>query len=234
VDGTPAHRRSALPVLLALAAGLLGFLLLGELVRAGATAAVDSWLVSALRRPEALGTPRGPIWWQSAARDLTSLGGNLVVGLVAMVAAGLLVSRRELERALFVLALWSSAAALARLLQLLYGRARPELVPQLIEVAAPSFPSSHAMVSAAVYLSWAMLLGSTQPRRSVRLYLLAAAIVVTALVGLTRVYLGVHYPTDVLAGWLAGALWALAGGLAARGLPQPRAREARCRQPPGL
>jgi undecaprenyl-diphosphatase len=105
-----------------------------------------------------------------------------------------------------------------------YARARPVLVPHLTEVADTSFPSGHAMGSAAVYLSLGLLLARVLRRRIEKTYAIASAMLLTLLVGASRVYLGVHYPTDVLAGWLAGIAWALACGAVAEWIDRRRRR----------
>src|SRR5204862_596450 len=88
-------------------------------------------------------------------------------------------------------------------------RERPIVVPHLREVSTPSFPSGHAMISAVVYLTLGMMLMQTVRGRWTKLYCLICALMMTFLVGVSRIYLGVHYPTDVLAGWMLGLSWAL-------------------------
>jgi len=111
--------------------------------------------------------------------------------------------------ALFVLAASAGGWALNALLKELFQRARPEVVPHLRDVMSLSFPSGHAMISASVYLTLGALLMRVAERRATKIYCMAMAMLVTVLVGSSRVYLGVHYPTDVLAGWLVGLSWAL-------------------------
>lgn len=101
----------------------------------------------------------------------------------------------------------SIAVALAKAL---FGRARPDLIDHLVEVGSASFPSGHSANSAIVYLTLAILLTQIVPRRAQRLYLIGVAVALTAAIGLSRVYLGVHWPSDVLAGWAFGTLWAMA------------------------
>jgi undecaprenyl-diphosphatase len=112
--------------------------------------------------------------------------------------------------------------ALAGLLKLVYSRPRPALVPHLVEVTSSSFPSGHATDSALVYLTLAALLAGTVPERSLRIYLIGVAILLTLLIGVSRVYLGVHWPSDVVAGWTFGAAWALGWSLLySRIVPRP-------------
>jgi undecaprenyl-diphosphatase len=102
------------------------------------------------------------------------------------------------------------------LLKRLFARPRPTVVPHLTEVMTESFPSGHAMLSAIVYLTLGALLAQLVQRRRLKAYLVGVALGLTLLIGLTRVYLGVHYPTDVLGGWMAGLGWALVTALVAR------------------
>ena len=116
------------------------------------------------------------------------------------------------------------------LLKRVFDRPRPTVVPQLIVETSPSFPSGHAMMSAVIYLTLGTLLAQLCPRWRERVYVLTVAGVLAVLIGLTRLYLGVHYPTDVLAGWTVGLAWALTSGLLARGLRR-RSPELRAEAP---
>lgn len=118
----------------------------------------------------------------------------------------------------FMLAAIIGGVVVSTLLKSLFDRPRPDLVPHLSHVYTSSFPSGHSMLSAIVYLTLGSLLAAVMPSRKLKVYVLAVAIIVTVVVGASRVYLGVHYPTDVLAGWLAGLVWALLCWLIARWL----------------
>jgi undecaprenyl-diphosphatase len=98
---------------------------------------------------------------------------------------------------------------LSNLLKWSYARPRPDLVPAIVQVYSASFPSGHATMSAVTYLALGVLLAEVHPARRFKLYFISLALVITVAVGLSRIYLGVHYPTDVLAGWCIGAAWAL-------------------------
>jgi undecaprenyl-diphosphatase len=104
---------------------------------------------------------------------------------------------------------------LSALLKDAFGRARPDLVPHGVEVHTLSFPSGHAMLAAATYLTLGALLARVQPHPRVKTYVLTVAAVLTVLIGVSRVHLGVHWPSDVLAGWCVGAAWALLCWMAA-------------------
>ncbi len=197
-------------VLLALVAGgMLGFAgLAGEMIE-GDYRAVDRAVLLALRTPADPGRPIGAAWVEKAALDVTALGSVTVLTLISVFVVGYLLLAGERRPALLVAIAAGGGSLLVRLLKSGFDRPRPDLVPHLIEVTSPSFPSGHAMGSAMVYLTLGALLARVQHRRRLRLYFPAVAVVLTVLIGTTRVYLGVHWPTDVVAGWLAGACWAL-------------------------
>ena len=151
----------------------------------------------------------GPAWLPKVAADITALGGGVVLTLVVAIVAGFLLVQRLWLTALAV-ALASLTGGWA--VDLIKGqvlRARPDLVPHLVDVHGYSFPSGHATSSAVVYLTLAALAGQVTPDRIARRYLLAVAVLLVGAIGCSRVYLGVHWPSDVLAGWSFGTLWAL-------------------------
>jgi undecaprenyl-diphosphatase len=205
---TPLEFAVLLGLLLA-AAALLGFVALAGEVLEGDTHAFDRAMMLALRNPADLGDPIGPRWLEEVARDVTSLGGNAILIAVTLAVIGFLVLLRRSSAALLVAVSVGGGTALSSLLKLGFQRPRPDLVPHAVEVYTASFPSGHAMLSAVVYLTLGALLMRVQPLWRVKLYVLALAVLATLLVGMSRVYLGVHWPTDVLAGWCVGAGWAL-------------------------
>ena len=139
---------------------------------------------------------------------MTALGGPTVIWLVVSSVIGFLCLQARYRTALMVALAAGSGEMLNQLLKLLFMRPRPSVVPHLRDVASPSFPSGHAMESAIVYLTLGVMLMRVAERRLTKIYCLGVAIVVTFLVGASRVFLGVHYPTDVLGGWILGFLWA--------------------------
>jgi undecaprenyl-diphosphatase len=194
---------------LALVILLLGFAQLSDLVLEGDTQHFDERVLSALRSDDDPGRPVGPVWLHEAAIDVTALGGGWVLGLVVLAIVGFLALQGMRRTALFVAVSTIGGWVLNGLLKEVFQRPRPEVVPHLREVLTLSFPSGHAMTSAAVYLTLGALLMRIATRRATKIYCMAMAMLLTVLVGSSRVYLGVHYPTDVLAGWLAGLSWAL-------------------------
>ncbi len=150
----------------------------------------------------------GPGWLEEAGRDFTALGGVSVLVFLTAVVVAFLSMQGKGHAAVFVVVAVASGVLLSTLLKLGFDRARPDLVPHGSIVYSASFPSGHSMMSAVTYLTLGALLARVQPRRRLKVFLLSVAVLLTVLVGVSRVYLGVHWPTDVLAGWTAGAAWA--------------------------
>lgn len=198
-----------LAALFVLASALLGFALISDWVGAGKTHGFDRSVLLLFRVTGDPAQPIGPWWVEIAARDITALGGMTVVSLVSLVAAGYLAVDRRYGSAALVLITVGSAMLAGTYLKLGFDRPRPDLVPHGVTVETLSFPSSHAMMSAVTYLTLGALLAQSQSDRRHAVYVMAVATTLTLLIGLTRVYLGVHWPTDVLAGWCVGTAWAM-------------------------
>ncbi len=195
--------------LVVIAVALLTFAGLAVEVMEGDTLGFDRLILLALRSPSDPNNPIGPRWLGEVARDITGLGSLVVLTGVTLAVAGYLALIGKWSDALLVLAAVGGGAALSTLLKLAFQRPRPDIVPHAVQVYTASFPSGHAMLSAVTYLTLGALLVRMQARRSVKAYVLTLAILTTLLVGVSRMYLGVHWPTDVLAGWCIGAAWAL-------------------------
>lgn len=184
------------------------FVKLADEVIEGETDAFDRTILLALRNPADLSDPIGPAWFEEAARDVTGLGGHTVLVLVTLASLAYLLMARKRSAALLLLAAVVGGMLLSTLLKLGFERPRPDLVPHGARVYTASFPSGHAMLSAATYLTLGALLARVEQRRRIKIFLLGLAVLLTVLVGTSRVYLGVHWPSDVLAGWCGGAAWA--------------------------
>jgi undecaprenyl-diphosphatase len=206
-----AREVGTLAALLLAAGGVWSFIELADEVLEGETTTVDERLLLVLRAPDDTRDPLGPPWAEEIARDVTSLGGVGVLALLTGAAAGFLVLQRRRRLAAYLVAAVVSGTGVSTLLKVGFGRERPplDLVDPGQVVYTSSFPSGHSMLSAVVFLTLGALLASAQTNWRMRLYLIGLAIFLTVLVGVSRVYLGVHWPTDVLAGWMAGAAWAL-------------------------
>lgn len=197
------------PILLGIISlvGLL-FVWLGSEIGEGETRRFDSRILLALRQSGDLAQPAGPHWLQASMLDLTALGGGTILTLVTLVAIGSLLAQRKRAEALFIAFAVGGGGLLNDLLKIGYARPRPDLVAHLVEVSSASFPSGHAMNSAVTYLTLGVLLARAVPDRSLKIFVLWVGVLLTLIVGFSRVYLGVHWPTDVLAGWAVGSAWA--------------------------
>lgn len=206
-----AQAREVAPVWLAFAipALLLGFGIVIALVKSGDTSSFDRYVLVLFRRPDDLGALLGPPWLQEAARDVTSLGSESVLGLISLLTLGYVWLSRQAGTARFFAGSIVGGQILSFGLKLLFERPRPELVPHAARVFTASFPSSHAMLSAVTYLTLGCVLARFLRRRDQRVYVSCVAVLLTCLIGVSRLYLGVHWPTDVLAGWVIGSAWAL-------------------------
>ncbi|TCZ61032.1 phosphatase PAP2 family protein [Roseicella aquatilis] len=205
-----AGRREFLPIALlggAAGAAWVFLALAGEVVE-GEMRAFDERLLLALRTSTDSSNPLGPPWLEEVGRDLSALGGTgVMVLLVVSVTLFLALARRQAE-AMTLTAAAMGATAIELTLKGWYGRPRPDLVPHGARVFTASFPSGHATLSAAVFLTAGALLAHAEPDLRLKVYFSSLAVLLTVLVGASRVYLGVHWPTDVLAGWVLGAGWA--------------------------
>ena len=156
------------------------------------------------------GQPRGPWWLHEAAADITSLGGIAVLTLFAVVALGMLLILRKWLSALLLLIGLAGGVALSEGLKALFQRERPPAAFQAVETLNASFPSGHALLSTVFYLTVAVMMTRAFPRRRLKAYVLGVGMAFALMVGLTRVYLGAHWASDVMAGWCVGAAWAMA------------------------
>nr|WP_299242234.1 phosphatase PAP2 family protein [uncultured Halomonas sp.] len=205
--------------------GVWGFIELADTVMEGETRSLDERILLAFRTPGDLTDPLGPGWIEELGRDFTALGGVGVLVFITLITFGFLLLSRYYRASMFLLASVGGGLLASTLLKLLFDRPRPDLVSHGSIVYTASFPSGHSMMAAVTYLTLAALLIRIQPRWRLKAYLLLAALLVTVLVGISRVYMGVHWPTDVLAGWTAGAVWASLCWLIARWLQQRGAVE---------
>ncbi|MBO1073288.1 phosphatase PAP2 family protein [Roseomonas marmotae] len=209
------------------AGGLFAFAQISDQVWEGDTQGFDQAVLLALRNPADLADPIGPQWLEIMFRDFTSLGSHAVLGLIGLLAFGyLMLERKRLSAGLLAFS-FAGGMVLNSLLKLGFSRPRPDLVAHLVEVHTASFPSGHAMLSAVCYLTLGTLLAGAAEGRRLKAYILGTAIGLMVLVGVSRVYLGVHWPTDVLAGWCLGAAWAMGCWLALRALLLRRNRRMR-------
>lgn len=222
------RRNVDLFMLVALAVIVIAGWLVTELadeVLEGTTQQYDEWVLRQLRTPGDMTDPIGPKWFEDMWRDITALGSFTVLALVTIACAGYLLMRRRYRMLALLAAATVGGLAVSLLLKNLFARPRPEFASAATHVITASFPSGHSMLSAVVYLTLGVLLARTSERYRYKLYFISTALIVSMLVGVSRVYLGVHYPTDVLAGWSLGLIWALLCWLTAQFLQKRGAIE---------
>ncbi len=209
------HELGILIISLLVVGGVWLFIELADEVIEGDTHAFDEKLIIAMRNPDDLSDPIGPEWFEEFGRDITALGGVGVLTVLTLAIAGFLILQHKKRTAFFIVVAIAGGVLISALLKSGFDRPRPDLVPHGSYVYTASFPSGHAAMSAVVYLTLGTLLAQVQHRRRVKIYLIILALLITIAVGTSRIYLGVHWPTDVLAGWTLGVSWALVCRLAA-------------------
>ena len=199
--------------MVAVAGALAGFAALADEVAEGGAGRIDRLILLAFRVPGHPDIAIGPRWMQEAARDVTALGGFTVLTLVTVLATAMLMIHGRRRQAWVFVTTVAVAQALSAVLKTWFDRPRPTLVTHLDLAYSASFPSGHAMMTPAVYLTLAGILAAGERRRSEKALLLGGAALLTVAVGVSRLYLGVHWPTDVLGGWTLGAAIALSASL---------------------
>lgn len=201
------HAHAAI-LLLVSAISLFLFAELTEEVLERDTEAFDRAVLLSLRDPADVHSPIGPQWLTKVLIDISSLGDVTILTLVTVASLGFLLLARRYRYFVAVLLLVPSGTMIMLLLKTLIQRQRPDIVPHLVVVTRESFPSGHSMLAAIVYLTLGGLLVLAMRERRLKGYVLFCFAALTLAIGLSRIYLGVHYPTDVAAGWLAGIAWA--------------------------
>jgi len=213
-------------VLIALiAAAAYAFLQIADEMSEAELDGFDRTLLLAFRRPDDLAVPLGPPWFHEVMAELTALGGFPLLTLIVGIVVGYLLIARMFGPALFITIAIVSGTAVSHLLKLAYDRPRPDLVERLVSVHTASFPSGHAAMSAVVYLTLASLIVRLVDSTAIRIYVVAVAVALTVSIGISRIYLGVHWPSDVIAGWAFGVAWSSLCLLVAGGLRYMRNRD---------
>jgi undecaprenyl-diphosphatase len=212
----PQWKKTEVFGLLIMLTGLAVFVTLAAQLGTPSVQRFDETVVRSLRNAEDLALPVGPAWFNELARDFTALGGYGILSTITILVTTFLHLERRPARAHFVVVAIFAGYSLSMTLKALIARPRPDIVPWLSHVHSSSFPSGHSMMSAVVYLSLGLMLSDLTSRRLVKTFVVVAPLTISALVGLSRVYMGVHYPTDVVAGWWLGISWSLACWLAIR------------------
>ncbi|MDB6150134.1 MAG: hypothetical protein JWQ44_1582 [Chthoniobacter sp.] len=212
--------RAILIVLLLIGGSVWAFVEIADEVLEGGSQHFDETAIRFFRDPNNPAIPIGPVWVADVARDVTALGGVTVTAMMTAAVLGFLWLQGRRHAMLLVIVSVVGGAIASGVLKEAFDRERPSLVPHLTRVTSFSFPSGHSLLAAVTYLTLGALLARTTQHRSTKVYFLSIAVCLTLLIGFSRVFLGVHYPTDVLAGWCAGTAWALFCAIIARWLQQ--------------
>ncbi len=196
-------------LLLACLAAFYLFMALASEVLEGESRALDTAILMLMRNPADAQDPLGPPWAEEAMRDLTALGGTAILSFFTLAAAAFFFILKQRAQAFYLLCAVGTGIIFSNALKAGFDIPRPDLFPHGSFVYTQSFPSGHSLMAAVVYLTLGVLLAENQRHRVLKLYIMGLAVTLTALIGISRVYLAVHWPSDVLAGWLAGSAWAL-------------------------
>lgn len=216
---------AALTALLVLTGGVLAFVELADVMAEEDGRRFDRAILDLLRPvTEDPGRPWGPWWLHEAAADITSLGGIAVLGLFALIAVGFLIMMGKRLSAVLLVAGLAGGVVLSEGLKAVFERERPPAPFQVVETLNASFPSGHALLATVFYLTLGVMLTQAFPRRRFKAYALGVGVILALMVGVTRVYLGAHWATDVIAGWCVGAAWAMALWLTAYAVQRLAAR----------
>lgn len=188
---------------------LMAFLEVADDVMEGDTHAIDTKILMLFRDGADPQNALGPPWVHEMVRDISSLGGIAILTLVTVSAVIYLAMIRKFGEAVFLTITVCIGTVLSNLLKAGYDRPRPDLVPHGSYTFTGSFPSGHSMMSAVVYLSVGMMLAKAQKTLPPKIFFLGMSVILTVMIGTSRVYLGVHWPSDVLAGWMIGGACAI-------------------------
>ena len=189
--------------------GIWSFIALADEMLEGEIRHLDVLIIKAFRNPADLSDPLGPKWFEGMMRDITALGSVFFLITITLAVIGFLLLQKKKGMALFTFVAVSGGLLLSTALKHIFDRPRPDLVSHEVYVGTASFPSGHSMLSAVVFLTLGGLLARYTRQKRLKIYVLSLSILASLLVGISRIYLGVHWPSDVLAGWTAGASWAL-------------------------
>ena len=211
LDWLRARDLRLMATLVAIGVLALVFLRIGDEMSEGETDRFDRAVLLAFR--DSPSDPIGSPAVEAAVVQISALGSSAVTTLVVVIATLFFALAGRWRYAILMVVCTAGSAVCMTLLKSLYERPRPTMVTELDVPGGLSFPSGHSMMSAALYLTLGVLIARALPTRRLRVFAVASSAFVTILIGLSRIYLGMHYPTDVIAGWTGGAAWALICGV---------------------
>jgi len=214
-----------LVAVLAIVVGTVGFILIAGFVISGSTDYFDVQVLRLLRTTGNLARPIGPKWLFEIMRDITSLGGATIVFLITFIVIVYFFLQKQYSMLFLVFAAVIGGGLIDLELKVIFSRIRPQVVPNLIQEISYGFPSGHSMMSTIIYLSLASLIARLQSRWRDKIYIISVAVFLSFMIGISRIYLGVHYPTDVFGGWSLGLAWAAFCWLVAWYISEKRTRK---------
>lgn len=168
---------------------------------------MDEMILRMLRNPQDLSDALGPPWFERSMVNLSAVGSTIALTLMILSAIGLLLIQKRYASVILLAVSYGGALLLNSGLKWLFGRERPSVVPHLDYVSNASFPSGHTLLATAVYCTLGAIAANSTPNHAAKKYIMSLAVFFSLCIGLTRVYLGVHYPSDVLAGWGIALIW---------------------------
>lgn len=195
--------------------GVLAFIEIADDMTEADGVAFDETVLALLRPHPDPADALGPPWLETAMLDLTALGGIAVLVLFAAAVIGFLLIQRKWLSAVMLSVGLGGGVILSEGFKGLFDRDRPPLEVQAVETVNASFPSGHALLSTAFYLTLAVLLAHALPQKRLKAYVLGIGMLLALIVGISRVWLGAHWASDVMAGWCLGAAWAMSCWLVA-------------------
>ena len=176
-------------------------------VNRGLTQNLDNEILRKVHELASRADRPGRLWGEESVVAITSVGAQVNLVCACVVVLGFLLFLRRWQLSVFIALSLLGAIGLNHWLKPFFGRARPDVVPHAQFVESASFPSGHAMISTAAYLALGLVGAELLRARSLKIYLLTIVVIMSFAIGLSRIYLGVHYPSDVLAGWILGLVW---------------------------
>ncbi len=200
-------------LLVVIALGTWGFVSIADEVFEGDSHELDEKILLSMRAVGDPTDPIGPSWFEESGRDVTALGSVVALTIFTVTMALYLYLKKQPWIAAFVLVAIVTGTAVSSAMKSGFDRPRPELVPHETRIYTKSFPSGHSAMSSLVYLTLGAVMARAERDRRTKVFLIAVPVVLSLLIGVSRVYMGVHWPTDVVAGWLFGMTWAAASWL---------------------